>query len=131
MSGPKSDSHVQSFGDRQNSAATPYLPEDKLVSVRESQILQVLKTLAKPEILPPNSSRPVVGGIDNLTFNRLPGLNVPIAVSKYKPPGLTSTVQPVWDFSAAEPTLRHDKSSFIGNRLYFRLSDPLIRGIPV
>jgi len=58
-------------------------------------MLLALKTLARVEILPPNSSIPAVGGIDNFISNRLPGLNVPAAVSKYKPPGLTFTVEPV------------------------------------
>jgi hypothetical protein len=58
-------------------------------------MLLALKTLAKAEILPPNSSSPAVGGIDNFISNRLPALNVPAAVSKYKPPGLTFTVEPV------------------------------------
>jgi hypothetical protein len=57
-------------------------------------MLLVLKTLARDEILPPNSSRPAVGGIDNLISTMLPGLNVSVAVSKYKPPELTFTVQP-------------------------------------
>jgi len=65
----------------------PYLPQGG-----DSHVLQVLKTLAKPENLPPDSSKPTVGGIDNSTFNRLPGLNVSVSVSKYKPPGLTLTV---------------------------------------
>ena len=73
---------MHSFGGRQNCSATPYLPE----------VESVLKTFANPAILPPNSSRPDVGGIDNSTFNRLPCLNVPVAVSKYKPPGLTFIV---------------------------------------
>jgi len=58
-------------------------------------MLLALKTLARAEILPPNSSSPTVGGIDSFISTRLPGLNVPAAVSKYKPPGLTFTVQPV------------------------------------
>jgi hypothetical protein len=57
-------------------------------------MLSFLKTLAKPEILPPNSSMPAVGGIDSFSSNRLPGLNVPTGVSKYKPPGLTFIVRP-------------------------------------
>jgi len=97
-----------------------------LVFERESQILQVLKTLPKLEILPPNSSKPAVGGIDNSTFNKLPGLNTSSAVSKYKLPGLTFTVQPVCDFSAVELTLRHNKSSVTGNRSNFRFSDLFI-----
>jgi hypothetical protein len=111
---------VQSFGDWQNSKATPYLPECK----------QVLKTLPKPEILPPNSSRPAVGGIDSSTFKRLPGSKTSSAVSKYKPPGLTFTVQPLWNFSAVEPTFRHDKPSVIGNRLNFRFSELFITCLP-
>jgi hypothetical protein len=104
--------YVQSFGDWQNSRATPHLPECE----------RVLKTLPKPEILPPDSSRPGVGGIVNSTFRRFPVSKASSAVSKYKPPGPTSTVQPLCRSSAAEPTFRHDKPSIIGNRLNFRFS---------
>jgi len=86
---------MQSLGDRQNCTATPNISEDKFVPPADSKILSVLSTLAKPEILPPNSSKPRLGGIDNSTFNRLPGLNVALSVSKYRPPELTFTVQPV------------------------------------
>jgi hypothetical protein len=94
-------------------------------------MLQALKTLPKPEILPPNSSKPAVGGIDNSTFKRLPGLKASSAVSKYKPPGLTFTVQPLWNFSAIEPTFRHDKPSVTDNRLNFRFSELFITVSPL
>ena len=124
-SGRHVNPYVQSFGERQNCRATPYLPDGKFVSVR---VLFVLKTLAKPEILPPNSSRPAVGGIDNSTFNILPCLNVSSSVWKYRPPGLTLTVRPVWSFCWSEPSLRHDKSNFTANRLCSRFSEvPIIR----
>jgi hypothetical protein len=131
LTGRESNSYVQSFGDWQNSKATPYLPECKSGCVgRLRPDEQVLKTLPKPEILPPNSSRPAVGGIVNSTFKRLPGSKTSSAVSKYKPPGLTFTVQPLWSFSAVEPTFRHDKPSVIGNRLNFRFSELFITCLP-
>jgi hypothetical protein len=82
---------MQSLGGRQNCRATPYLSEDESSAAREPPILWALRTLAKPAILPPNSSSPGVGGIDSSTCNRLPGSNVPV-VSKYNPPELTFTV---------------------------------------
>jgi hypothetical protein len=101
------------------------LLEDK-VSLR----LEVLKTFAKAAILPPNSSRPAVGGIDSSTFKRLPGIKASSAVSKYKPPGLIFTVQLLYSFSVVEPTFRHDKPNVIGNRLNFRFSELFITGLP-
>ena len=94
---------MHSLGGRQNCTATPCLPQDDPSPARESAVLCALSTLAKPAILPPNSSTPGVGGIDNSTSSRLPGSNVPV-VSKYNPPELMLMVWPSWDLPAADPT---------------------------
>jgi len=90
----------------------------------------VLKTLAKPEILPPNSSRPAVGDINRLILRMFPGRKTLASVSKNKPLGHTFRVRPVYGRLVIAPTLWQAKSSCVSNRLYFRLSTLLLRPLP-
>jgi hypothetical protein len=121
---------VSSLSGRQNSNATPHPFEDEFTPGEDFRIALILNTLAKPEILPPNSSCPDVGGIDKSTLSRLPGSNPSAVVSKYKPLELTLTVRPDCNSSIGEPTLLHDNSNFAPSRRYLRFSDPSILSLP-